>query len=86
MRLKDGFITHESAGEHIMVPAGGVSFSGMVRSNQTAGYIVECLKEDTTLEVIVTKLLAKYDAPKEQVEKDVTMVIDKLRSIGAIED
>ena len=50
MRLKDGFITHESAGEHIMVPAGGVSFSGMVRSNQTAGYIVECLKEDTTPE------------------------------------
>lgn len=86
MRLKDGFITHESAGEHIMVPAGGVSFSGMVRSNQTAGYIVECLKEEVTEDEIIAKLLAKYDAPEEQVAKDVTMVIDKLRSIGAIED
>lgn len=34
---------------------------------------------------IVEKMLEKYDVPKEQVEKDVTMVIDKLRSIGAIE-
>ncbi len=86
MKLKDGFITHEGAGEHITVPAGGVAFSGMVRSNQTAGFIVECLKEDTTTDAIVTRLLAKYDAPKEQVAKDVTMVIEKLRSIGAIED
>lgn len=30
MRLKDGFITHEGAEEHITVPAGGLSFSGMI--------------------------------------------------------
>ena len=46
MRLKDGFITHEGAEEHITVPAGGLSFSGMVRSNKTAGFIVECLKDE----------------------------------------
>ena len=48
MKLKDGFITHEGAGEHITVSAGSVSFSGMIRSNQTAGFIVECLKEEIT--------------------------------------
>lgn len=86
MKLKDGFITHEGAEEHITVPAGGVSFSGMIRSNKTAGFIVECLKDDITKDEIVEKMLAKYDAPKEQIIKDVESVLAKLHGIGAIED
>ena len=86
MRLKDGFITHEGAEEHITVPAGGLSFSGMVRSNKTAGFIVECLKDEVTEEEIVEKMLAKYDATKEQITKDVGDLLAKLRGIGAVEE
>lgn len=86
MRLNDGFITHETAGEHITVPAGGVSFSGMIRSNKTAGFIVECLKDEVTEEEIIEKMLAKYDAPREQITKDVEDVLAKLRGIGAVEE
>ena len=86
MRLKDGFITHEGAEEHITVPAGGLSFSGMVRSNKTAGFIVECLKDEVTAEQIVEKMLEKYDAPKERITRDVEDVLAKLRGIGALEE
>lgn len=86
MRLKDGFITHEGAEEHITVPAGGLSFSGMVRSNKTAGFIVECLKDEVTEEQIVEKMLEKYDAPKERITRDVEDVLAKLRGIGALEE
>ena len=86
MKLKKGFITHEGANEYILVPAGGVSFSGMVRSNKSAGFIVECLKEEVTEEEIVEKMLEKYDATKEQITMDVTKTLDKLRNIGAIEE
>ena len=86
MRLKDGFITHEGAEEHITVPAGGLSFSGMVRSNKTAGFIVECLKDEVTEEEIVEKMLAKYDATKEQITKDVGDILAKVRGIGAVEE
>ena len=86
MRLKDGFITHEGAEEHITVPAGGVSFSGMIRSNKTAGFIVECLKDEVTAEEIVEKMLEKYDAPKERITRDVEDVLAKLWGIGALEE
>lgn len=86
MRLTDGFITHEGVEEHITVPAGGLSFSGMVRSNKTAGFIVECLKDEVTEEEIVEKMLAKYDATKEQITKDVGDILAKLRGIGAVEE
>ena len=53
MKLKDEFITYETDGDQIMVAAGTDSFSGLVRSNETAGFIVECLKEAVTEDDIV---------------------------------
>lgn len=84
MKLRDEFITHETNGEHIMVTAGNTDFNGLVRSNGTAGFIVECLKADVTREEIVNKMLEKYDAPAEVIAGDVDTILEKLKSIGAI--
>lgn len=86
MRLKEEFITHESNGEHIMVTAGNTTFNGLVRSNKTAGFIVECLKTDTTREEIIHKMLEKYDASAEVIARDVDVVLEKLINIGAIHE
>lgn len=86
MKLKNGFITHETGGEQIMVAAGDTKFSGLVRSNQTAAFIVDCLKTDTTPEKIVEAMAAEYDAPREVIAADVEMILAKLRGIGAIDE
>ena len=86
MKLKDGFVTHEMGGEHVMVATGEASFAGLVHSNATAGFIVECLKEETTKEAIIEKMLAKYDAKREVIEADVDKILGKLRSINAIDE
>lgn len=85
MKLRDGFITHVSNEEHIMVTAGNTEFNGMMRSNKTAGFIIECLKNDVTKADIVDKMLEQYDASREQIEKDVERVLEQLYSIGAID-
>ncbi|MBQ7321949.1 MAG: PqqD family protein [Clostridia bacterium] len=86
MKLKDGLITHETDGEHITVSAGGSGFNGLIRSNQTAGFIVECLKEETTEEAIIERMLAKYDAPREVIAADVAKILANLRKIGALDE
>ena len=86
MKLKEGFVTQEIGGRQVMVAVNGEMFNGMVRSNETAGYIVSLLKNDTTKEEIVKTMLKEFDASEEQVSKDVDMVIAKLREIGAILD
>ena len=88
MKLKDGFVTHNSDGEQIMVAVGEMSkeFSGLVRSNKTAAFIVECLKEDTTEEKIVDAMLEKYEVSRAVVEKDVDDILGKLRNVGAIDE
>lgn len=85
MKLKHGFVTREMGNEQIMVAADG-KFSGMVRSNKAAAFIVDCLKNETTKEEIIEKMLEKYDAPKSVIADDVQRILDTLRSIGALDE
>lgn len=88
MKLKEGFITHQIQNTQIMVAAGDAAkyFHGLVRSNETAAFIVDCLKSETNEETIVDKILEKYDVSREIAAKDVHTVIEKLKSIGALSD
>lgn len=85
MKLKETYITHESSGEQILLDTSS-SFAGLIRSNRTAAFIVECLKEDTTEEKIVEAMFEKYDAPKDVLAKDISEVLEKLRKVGAIDE
>lgn len=84
MKLKNGFVTHNTGGKQILVSANG-EFNGLAKSNATAAFIIDCLKEETTEEIIVDSMLALYDAPRDVIERDVKRVIDTLRSINALE-
>lgn len=86
MKLNAGFLTHESGEEHITVTAGNTDFNGLIRSNRTAGFIIECLKENVTKEQIIERMLETYDVEREQVTRDVEKILSALREIGAIDD
>lgn len=85
MKLKDTFITHMSNGEQVLVDASG-KFSGLIRNNETAAFIVECLKKETTVEEIVDQMYEEYDASKEVLLKAVNDVVLQLRKAGAIDE
>ena len=85
MKLKDTFVSHITNVEQILVDVSS-SFSGLIRSNKTAAFIVDQLKSETTLDSIVDAMFEKYDAPKEVLRRDAQAVIDKLRSVGAIDE
>ena len=88
MKRRDGFITYNSGSEQIMVAAGAASdvFRGMVRSNATAGYIIECLNQEITQEELTDKLCQRYEAPREIISRDLQRVLDSLRQIGALDE
>lgn len=85
MKLKDTFITHTANNEQILVDTSG-KFSGIVRNNKTAAFIVDCLKEETSVEEIINKMIEEYDAPIEDIKKGVNDVLDTLRKIGALDE
>ena len=86
MKLSSDFITHEMDGKQYMVSVGASEFSGLVKNNKTAAFIVDCLKNETTRDAILDKMEEKYDAPRELMGADLDKVIEKLRGIGAVTD
>lgn len=86
MRLKNDFITQVIDGVQYLVPVGAERFSGMLRNNKTAAFIVDCLKEETTEEAVVDSMCVKYDAPRDKIAADVKGILSTLRSVGALEE
>ena len=88
MKLRDGFITYNSGSEQIMVAAGAASdvFRGMVRSNETAAFIIDCLGSEISLEELTDKLTQRYDAPRDIISRDLQKVLATLRNIGALDE
>lgn len=86
MKLKSDFITQDIEDTQFLVSVGAESFHGIVRSNKTAAFIVDCLKEETSEEAIVDAMEAKYDAPRDTIAADVKEILDTLRRIQALEE
>ena len=88
MKLKEGFCTQKIAKGQVMVPVGNADtdFRGIVRSNSTAAFVVDCLKEETTRDEILNKLKNTYDGTEDVMANDLDRVLEQLRSIKAIEE
>ena len=86
MKLNEKFVTRDMGDTQVMVAVGSAAFSGVVRSNKTAAFIVDQLKTDTTKEQVVAAVLDKYEADPAQVSADVDKILEKLRSIGALDE
>ena len=86
MKINGNFLAHEDGDTKLLVSTGASKFSGLVRSNSTAGFIITCLEQDTTEDAIVEKMLQKWDVSEEIARRDVRKIVNQLRGIGAIDD
>lgn len=87
MKLKDGLLRHEIMGEAMLVPTGKISetFNGIVKGNETAGFILKLLQDEHTQEELVQAVLEEYDAQEEIVKEDVARVLSELENAGLLE-
>ena len=86
MKLKNTFMTQDVDGTQFLIPLGEGDFSGIARSNETAAFIVNLLKQEITRDAVVDAVCAEYDAPREVIAADVDKVLETLRGISAIEE
>lgn len=85
MKLDPRFLVHETKGEHYIISSSGTKFSGIIKNNETAAFIVDCLKDDISEKNIVDRIMSEYaGVERTTVEEDVSEIINILRDIGAI--
>ncbi len=87
MKIKSGFVIHSVGDEHIVVPVGERTrnFHGIVRLNNSGTYLWEIMKDEFTVQTLVSALLEKYDVTEETAEKTVNAFIKELEDGGLIE-
>ena len=89
MKLKDDYILYNASETEMIAVATGEeanNFNGLLRANQTAGAIMEYLKEDIPEDDLVAKMAERFDASREDIQKDVREILDILRSVGALDE
>lgn len=86
MKINNKFLTHDDGENKLLVSTGATNFSGLVRGNPTAGFIIECLENDTTESEIVKKMQQKWNVSEDIARQDVQKIVNQLRSIGAIDE
>jgi hypothetical protein len=85
MKLSKKFIVYKMANSTVLIPAGDVSFSGVVKGNDTLEAILGLLKTDTTREQVIEAMIERFNAPEETIAADVDRALSELERIGALE-
>lgn len=86
MKLNKNFLVHKTGSEVVVVPTGDADFSGIIRGNESLSIILEYLKDDVTLEEIISGIKKTYEDENDMIELDVINAIKRLKSVGAIDD
>lgn len=88
MKIKKGFAKREIAGSNIVVPVGKASsdFNGMITLNGTGSFFWDCLCSETSIDEVVDKVCAEYEADRNTVKKDVEAFVAMLRENCLLEE
>ena len=88
MKNKYTFERMELDGSIVAVPVGenAADFHAVLNLNEEAMRVLELLKEETTEEEIVSKLLLEYEGTREQISALVHVYIEQLRQEDLLEE
>ena len=78
MKIKDGYVLREVAGNTIVIPVGdaAINFNGMINLNETGAFLWKLLENDVEPRFLLQELMKEYDVEEEQAKKDITDVLD----------
>lgn len=87
MKIKDGFVMREVAGQHVAIATGEASkaFHGMVKLNTTGARIWQGVNEGKSVDEIADSLASTYQVSREQAVQDVVLFVSKMEEQGLIE-
>lgn len=87
MKIKNGFMIREVAGQWVVVPLGErvVDFNGIMTLSESGALLWKALEQDTLEEDLVAEILKEYEVDKETAKNDVLEFIATLKEKNIIE-
>lgn len=84
VRIKDGLLVRDIAGEHVLIDASGkVDFSQMMMLSDTAASIIKAMQQGAcTAEELARRITDEYDVSREEALADVEELLAKMKEQG----
>ena len=80
MKLKEGFLLREVAGQNVVLPTGDdLDLNMMITLNETAKFLWIRLQEETDEAALVAALLAEYEVDKQTAADCFATFVDQLK-------
>ena len=88
MKLKDGFVLRNIAGQYMAIPVGARAkeLHGIIGLNETGAFIWERLSKNISQEEIVKDLCEEYEVQPEEAAVSVQRFFEKLEAEGMLSD
>lgn len=86
MKIKDGFMLREVAGQWVVIPLGErvVEFNGIMALSESGAFLWSELEKEAEEEGLVKAILKEYDIDEETANVDVCEFIAKLNEMKLI--
>lgn len=88
MKIKEGFMLREVAGNNIVVGVGerSLDFNGIINVNETGAEIWKLFQQDTTPEAAAKAMTEEFEVNYETALNDVNEFVEKLRKSELIDE
>ena len=85
MKLKEGFILRQVAGENVVLSVSAdVDLNGMITLNETGCTLWKRLEQEATLEDLTAALLAEYEVDEQTAQAAAAQFVEKLKELDLL--
>lgn len=85
MKLKSIFEEENIGNDRIMVSLDNGILNGIIRTNSTAAFIIDCLKEEISIDSLIKKVAGAYQISIAHSEQSVKNLISQLDALNVIQ-
>ncbi len=87
MRIKEGYMLREAAGETVVVPFGeeALNFQGIISLNETGALLWRQLEQGCEVDTLVKALLNEYEIDADTANDDVKDFVEKVKKAGVLD-
>lgn len=83
MKIKDGFLLRQVAGQTVVLPTGNeLDLNMMITLNDTGAFLWEHLQTETDEDALVAALRGEYDVDEETARASVRRFVEKINDHG----
>ena len=80
MKLKEGFVLRQVAGENVVIPTGDeLNLNKMITLNSTGAFLWKLLEQETDEDAMVAATLEEYDVDEASARTHVAAFVAKLK-------